>query len=234
MKIIDFEKYQNVQLIAKNVLGEIEEYINPESTEETIVRNCKELLLKYGINQTWYYNCPALVLLGSRSCLSVSGKDYIPAKEKAGTINLITIDLSPLDGEIWGDCSRSYILEEGKIKNINEIENEEFKEGIIIENKLHEYYLEFVKPEMTFSSIYYEMNRYINKFGYVNIDFMNNIGHSIEKNRNDRSYFEEKNINNVTSNMMFTFEPHIKKMDGKWGFKCENIYFFNESKLEIL
>jgi len=33
----------------------------------------------------------------------------------------------------------------------------------------------------------------------------------------------------------FTFEPHISKKNGKWGFKYENVYFFDiEGELQEL
>jgi Xaa-Pro aminopeptidase len=234
MKINNFNKYKKVQLIAKTVLDEIKDYINYESTEEEITENCKMLLLKYGIDQTWYYNCPALVLLGSRSCLSVSGREYVPANEKVGTENLITIDLSPIDGEIWGDCARSYVFENNKVVDNNEIKNTDLKEGLEIEKRLHEYFFNFVKPGMTFETIYQEMNKYINILGYKNIDFMGNTGHTVEINRNDRQYFEKVNTKIVPEDKLFTFEPHIKKIGGEWGFKHENIYYFEKRKVEVL
>ena len=74
VKNLDVCEYKKIQLIAKNVLDEIRNFIKPENTEKEIVEECKLLLKKNGICETWYYDCPALVLLGSRSCLSVSGK----------------------------------------------------------------------------------------------------------------------------------------------------------------
>lgn len=108
----NLEKYKKVQSIAKTVLIEIESYITEDKSEKEIASACKTLLEKHGINKTWYYDCPALVLLGSRSCTSISGREYIPSDEKVGKNNLITIDLSPLDNEIWGDCSRSFVVED--------------------------------------------------------------------------------------------------------------------------
>ena len=91
----------------------------------------------HGITKTWYYACPALVLLGSRSCLSISGKVYEPSDEKVGSENLVTIDLSPLSNKIWGDCSRSFVVESGKVKSEGEIKNQEFVEGLKVERELH-------------------------------------------------------------------------------------------------
>jgi Xaa-Pro aminopeptidase len=232
---MEIEKYKYVQSIAKKVLKDIEKDISEESTESTIANKCKELFKKHGINKTWYYDCPALVLLGSRSCVSISGKDYKPSsKEKVGLNNLLTIDLSPLKDDIWGDCARSYVMEDGVIKQIEEIKNKELKAGIEMEKKLHKHLTEIFNPGMTYEEIYKEMNEYITTAGYENIDFMKNIGHTIEINKDDRQYFMKGNKEIVKIGKLFTLEPHIKKVDGKWGYKCENIYYFNEEKLEEL
>ena len=224
-----FEEYKQVQSIAKKVLNAIPQYISSESTEFDIAEKCKDLLKEYDITKTWYYNCPALVLLGSRSCLSISGKDYIPSHEKVSSENLITIDLSPLLNNSWGDCSRSFVFEKGKFVEFDSIESADFKEGLQIENRLHTHFKNFVKIGMTYSQIYTEMNNQIKSLEYENLDFGGNVGHSIEINKDDRLYFEKNNIKNLTSDKLFTFEPHIKKTGSNWGFKLENIYYFDEN-----
>lgn len=226
----NLEKYKKVQSIAKTVLIEIESYITEDKSEKEIASACKTLLEKHGINKTWYYDCPALVLLGSRSCTSISGREYIPSDEKVGKNYLITIDLSPLDNEIWGDCSRSFIVEDGKIKNLESMRSKEFLDGIKTEEKLHKDFKNYVKTGMTFEDVYQFLNAKITEYGYINLDFMGNVGHTIETDRNDRLYFEKGNTNKLTDDMLFTFEPHISTSEKKWGFKCENIYFFGEDK----
>lgn len=154
VKNLDVCEYKNIQLIAKNVLDEIKNFIKPEISEKEIVEQCKFLLKKHGIEETWYYDCPALVLLGSRSCLSVSGKDYVPSEEMVGNENLITIDLSPLKDVVWGDCSRSFVVEDGIVKAVNDIKNFELLEGLKIERELHNHFIEFVKPDMSFEDVF--------------------------------------------------------------------------------
>ena len=55
------------------------------------------------------------MLLGSRSRSSVSGSSYTPAQEFVGLNNLVTIDLSPKCGTYWGDCARSFVVENGRV-----------------------------------------------------------------------------------------------------------------------
>ena len=154
VKNLDVYEYKKIQSIAKNVLDEIRNFIKPGISEKEIVEECKLLLKKHGIDETWYYDCPALVLLGSRSCLSVSGKNYVPSEEKVGKENLITIDLSPLKNGVWGDCSRSFVVEDGIVKSETDIKNFEFLEGLRIERELHNHFIEFVKPGMSFEDVF--------------------------------------------------------------------------------
>lgn len=223
----EFKKYQYIQKIAKEVLQEITLSITCDSTEETIVDDCISLLKSKGITKTWYHNTPALVLLGSRSCLSVSGKDYIPGNEKVGATNLITIDLSPLDDDIWGDCARSIIIEDGKC--ISELLPIEYKNGIEAEIKLHEILKSYVDINTTFEGLYFHINNFMEKKGIINLDFMGNLGHSIEKRIEERIYIEKENNKKLSSIEFFTFEPHIRLKNGKWGFKHENIYYFKKN-----
>lgn len=234
VKNLDVYEYKKIQSIAKNVLDEIKSFIKPEISEKEIVEECKLLLKKHGIDETWYYDCPALVLLGSRSCLSVSGKNYKPSFEKVGKEKLITIDLSPLKDGVWGDCSRSFVVEDGIVKDETDIKNFDFLEGLRIERELHNHFIEFVKPGMSFEDVFIELNEKIKSFGFENLDFNGNLGHTIEKDRNNRIYFENGNKQILTENMLFTFEPHIRMIGKKYGFKFENIYYFENGSVRVL
>ena len=66
--------------------------------------------------------------------------------------------------------------------------------------------------------------------GFVNLDFMGNLGHSIVKNKNDRVYTEKGNTQRISEVKYFTFEPHISIPGSKYGYKKENIYYFQNGK----
>lgn len=53
-----------VQTAAKRVLQRLIASITPDSTESSIARNAAQLLTEAGYPDTWYYDCPAFVLLG--------------------------------------------------------------------------------------------------------------------------------------------------------------------------
>lgn len=201
--------------------------ISAESSERTIAATASRLLFRYGVVRTWYYDCPALVLLGSRSCLSISGRDYQPSDELVGQTNLVTIDLSPMIGKSCGDCARSFVIERGRVMSIPSLP--EFQHGVTTLRELHESMLQFVTPETRFSELFHFTNDWIGAAGYENLDFLNNVGHSIASSLDDRLFVDETTKLPLGSVDCFTFEPHIRRGGGRWGFKHEDIYYFNQA-----
>src|SRR5687768_11981428 len=100
-----------IQASAKRVLAALGQSVRAIDTERSIAERAVAMLVGENLPQTWYHQCPALVLLGSRSTASVSGRTYQPATEQVGQVNLVTIDLSPCIGDVWGDCTRSFPIE---------------------------------------------------------------------------------------------------------------------------
>lgn len=198
--------------------------ISQHSTERTIVETAKRTLADFGLTETWYYACPAFVLLGSRSCLSLSGRDYVPAEEPVGTENLVTIDLSPCEGDLWGDYARSLCVENGRV--VEDPASPEFRDGLKFEAALHRRMADFVTPDTSFHQLHEFANDAISNAGYENLDFMGNVGHGIATRREDRLYAERGNDRSLSEVSCFTFEPHIRRKGGRWGFKHEDIYFF--------
>lgn len=70
------------------------------------------------------------------------------------------------------------------------------------------------------------MNSEFQKLYHANLIFLDNIGHSIETEKENRLYFEKGGKTKLNENMLFTFEPHIRKFDKKRSFKLNNIYYF--------
>lgn len=224
---MDITEYKRVQSIAKNVHDELMHLIAADSTEESIAKDAITLLNKHGIDDTWYHGVPAFVLLGSRSCLSISGRDYIPSTEKVGMTNLVTIDLSPSLNGVWGDCARSFVVENGCCTQ--NPQTNEFIDGKRIQAQLHERMMKYVTPETRLSELFEFGNQTIAEFSYENLDFLGNLGHSIETTSSARRYIDKESQETLGCLRLFTFEPHIRKPNGKWGFKHENIYYFDPS-----
>jgi len=221
-----------VQASAKAAMHAIAQTISARSTERTIADDARRILTGMGLPQTWYYGCHAFVLLGSRSCLSQSGREYRPADEPVGHHNLVTIDLSPCEGSIWGDYARSLCVEEGRVAA--DPVSPEFRDGLDVEAELHRRMVRFVTPQTTFHELHTFANEAISGFGYENLDFMGNVGHSIATRREDRLYIEQDNGRHLSEVSCFTFEPHIRRRGGRWGFKREDIYFFDNGECLLL
>ena len=219
--------YRAVQATAKQVLSRIGDAIHPDATEASVAAISAGWLAELGISETWYYKCPALVLAGSRSCLSISGRDYSPAHEPFGTANLITVDLSPCFGKIWGDCARSFAIEEGGF--VVQPSRPEFRRGFEAQHLLHAEMVQFVSNKTTFGDLFEFANDLIASLGFVNLDFRGNLGHSIATSLDDRCYIDANNRRKLNSVPYFTFEPHIREANGKWGFKHENIYYLDDN-----
>lgn len=81
----------------------------------------------------------------------------------------------------------------------------------------------------SFEALHCFANDMIRKNGFENLDFLGNLGHSIEKDKTARRYIDKGNRLPLSSVHSFTFEPHIRTQNGKWGFKHENIYYFDDA-----
>lgn len=224
------EEHRAVQAIAKEVLRNLSGAITARDTECTIADRATAMLEDRGITETWYHQCPALVLAGARSCLSISGRDYRPSDEPIGSNSLVTIDLSPMRNGVWGDCARSFYVEKGRSAEIPSFA--EFVVGRASLQFLHQDLMACARPDTKFSELYRFMNARIAQLDFENLDFLGNLGHSIETSREARRYIDKDTDQIVGSVGLFTFEPHIRKPSGPWGFKHENIYFFsNDARL---
>ena len=219
--------HRKVQLAAKAVLSELARQIGPDDTEQSIAIRAVEALHTHGISETWYHDCPALVLLGSRSCVSASGRDYRPALESVGSTNLVTIDLSPSYLGHWGDCARSFPVEQGRVTLTPG--EPVFVAGLSFLRRLHCSMRAFVAPETTFHELAMWTAEQLESADFVNLDFRGNVGHSIAGRAEERLYIEAGNHRALGEASFFTFEPHVRASGGAWGFKHEDIFYFNST-----
>ncbi len=227
-------QYVEVQSIAKKTIEFIKENIHPGMSLIELRNICESKMLELGADSFWYWDVGAFVFAGDETNLSVSGKEYITSERVISENDIITIDLSPQNGNTWGDYARTIIIENGSVVDIDNVNNEEWKKGLQMEEYLHEEMCKFVTPKTTFEELYYYINRIIEEKGYTNLDFMGNLGHSIVRQKNDRIYIEEGNKMSLGDVSYFTFEPHISVKDSKYGYKRENIYYFENGIIKEL
>ena len=224
--------YAMIQSIAKQTIEYIKKNIRPNENLLEIRKLCEEKMLELGADSFWYWDIGAFVFSGDETTVSVSGKQYLTSNRSIDNCDIITIDLSPQIGNIWGDYARTIIVENGiVVDEIEQIKNSEWRTGLEMEEELHAELLRIVTKETTFEELYYHMNDYIVKKGFVNLDFMGNLGHSIEKAKGDRVYIEKGSTKKLSDVRYFTFEPHIAFPNSKYGYKKENIYYFEKDIL---
>ena len=206
--------------------------IGPGMTLARLRKLCEAYMLSHGADSFWYWDVGAFVFAGDKTAISVSGREYKTDDHIIEPNDIITIDLSPQNNCIWGDYARTLILENGRIvKDPEQIQNDEWRNGLKMEAYLHEAMLSFVNENTTFEELFYYINDQIKTHGYVNLDFLGNLGHSIVNDKRQRIYIEKGNTQKLSAVEAFTFEPHISLPGSLYGFKKENIYGFNSGIL---
>ncbi len=209
--------------------------IAPGMTLVELRKLCEAYMLSNGADSFWYWDVGAFIFAGDKTAVSVSGREYKTDNHVIEQNDIITIDLSPQNNCIWGDYARTLIVENGGIvKDIEQIQNDEWRDGLKIEAYLHEAMFGFVDENTTFEELFYYINDQIKARGYVNLDFLGNLGHSIVKEKRQRIYIEKGNTEKLSTVEAFTFEPHISLPGSLYGFKKENIYRFNDGVLTEL
>lgn len=192
---------------------------------------CENKMLEFGADSFWYWDIGAFVFAGDETAISISGTEYQTSNRIIKENDIITIDLSPQNRDIWGDYARTIIIQNGNVVNIDDVENVEWKNGLLMEDILHKELLAFATPQTTFEELYYHMNHLIREKGFINFDFLGNLGHSIAKHKDDRIYIEKGNLARLDDVAYFTFEPHISIQGSKYGYKKENIYYLKNGRL---
>ncbi len=224
--------YSEVQAIAKNTIEYITTVIKPNMNLQEVRRLCEDKMFELGADSFWYWDIGAFVFSGDETTVSVSGRDYVASDKVIEKNDIITIDLSPQKNNIWGDYAHTVIIENGKVVNdVESIQNTEWRNGLLMEEALHNELKAFATPDTSFEELYYHINELIKSKGYINLDFLGNLGHSIVKDKNERIYIEKGNTKKLSEVKYFTFEPHICTEGSMYGFKKENIYYFKDSKL---
>ena len=227
-------QYTEIQNVAKKTMEFIKKNMRPGMTLLEIRTLCERKMMELGADSFWYWDVGAFVFAGDETTLSVSGKEYTTSRRGIAENDIITIDLSPQNGDTWGDYARTIIIENGKIVESDNVSNVEWKNGLLMEEYLHEEMCKFVTPKTTFVELYYYINNIIEQKCYINLDFMGNLGHSIVRQKNDRVYIEKGNQMSLGDVTFFTFEPHISVPKSKYGYKRENIYYFDNGVIKEL
>ena len=228
-------EYQQVQQIARYAMNRIRKEVCAGMSLAEVRDRCEKYMLEAGADSFWYYDVGAFVFCGDQTAFSASGRTYQTPDSVLRENDILTIDLSPQNGDTWGDYARTIILQNGKpVDKLDDIRIPEWRNGLEMEEKLHQELVRIAAPEMTFEELYEHMNHLIRISGFLNLDFSGNLGHSIVRRREDRIYIEKGNKHHLGEVLLFTFEPHISIEGSLYGYKKENIYFFENGILKEL
>ena len=226
------QKNYLAQQIARETLDELSGIICAGMSEAEIERLVCEKMIQKGSGPFWYHGVGALVLLGARSKLSLSARNYVPdPKNRLRERDIVTIDCSPtFEGE-WGDYARTFFLEEGRVVTEEDVSDVEFKKGLNAELELHRMLKEELSPDMTYEEAYLSLSERIRELGFINLDFHGNLGHSIETDEKKRICLELGNKKTFREyGKPFTLEPHICLEKEGFGYKRENIYYIDKDR----
>ena len=139
-----------VQQIAKQTISFLKTKIKASMSLQELRQLAESKMLALGADSFWYWNIGAFIFSDDETTLSISGKHYKTTDKVICDNYIITVDLSPQVGNIWGDYARTIIIEDGVFVNdINKIRNTEWKSGLLMEDKLHSELLSFATPETT-------------------------------------------------------------------------------------
>ena len=231
---VQAENIFKAQEIARDCLSHMSDFLRPGMNREEIHRECERYMREKGSERWWIHNDPALILFGELS--TYSGREDPSSLFAGKTVkedDLITIDVAPTIGDGWGDMARSFIMEDGRMIPWQYSRNREIIEGMELELKLHQLFIDSISQDLTFSMLHRIINDCITKEGWYNCDYHGNFGHTIENHPDKRvTIAEGVDIRIVAYDKPITFEPHICKVNGSSGIKYENMYFYHDGKME--
>ncbi len=222
------------QQIAKGCMKALEGYLVPGLSRGQIHSFCERWMTEHGSEGWWIHDDPALILYGPHTPFSAHD-DPAPLFEglTVALNDYITVDVAPTVRGGWGDITRGFVMEKGRLIPWQESEDEEIREGMLLEEELHRSLIGFVGPKTTFAELHRHTEEILSAHGYYNCDYHGNFGHTIENDRKDRVTIIPEETRSIAGyGRPITYEPHICRIGGTKGIKHEVMYVFAGGKLE--
>ena len=222
----DIKYHKNTQIAVKTVLDKLPKYIDGSASEKSIAFAVKNLLEMERQKFQWFHDIHISVSSGQDTKRSKTSKYSQPGDDKIGNSNLINVDLKSVEDTCVGDCSRSYVVENGSV--VIEPETIFMAEGMNTAHLIHERMKEFIADSTRFHDLFVFTDELLVALNFENLVINNNFGHSISHDGDARSYIEKSNLSNISDVDFFSYNIHICKKNSMWGFRYENIYFINK------
>ncbi len=226
----DVLPYREVQNAARRTLDEIARFIAPGVSEIDLLRKCDELQRAAGVDAYWYRDLPGLVLAGEHTCLAISREHYEPDSTPLQANDLVTIDLNPAMNSYCGDMARTYYIEGGQVRRAPH-HDPEFLAGAHAQVSLHALLRRVATPDLRFDVLHGIMSEAVERLGCELLDY---LGHGVQRDMSTLDFIAPNVTRTLGQAGLFTLEPQIRVIGGRYGFKHENIYFFAEQTVEEL
>ena len=231
----ELKKYKEVQSIAKKTINQLSNIIKSGMSEQEVSEKAKDIMINLGVTGFWYYGIPAMVLARENTKL-FSRDDYINKKNKILKENdILWIDLAPEIDGFWGDCTRTFVLYNGKV--VKRTDYEQFKNNKVIGKfvrlvldieTIQKNIISNIFPEMTFHDLWKLTLSKIKEAGYTSQD-ERNFGHTIVRVIKDRRFIE-KDDNTVLRDKLFALEFQIGIKGLDFGARIEDVFYFDKNK----
>lgn len=102
---------KEVQQIAKQTMEFIKSNIKVGMSLVELRKMAENKMLSLGASSFWYWNIGAFIFSGKETKLSISGKKYKTSQKRIESNDILTVDLSPQVGNVWGDYAETIIIE---------------------------------------------------------------------------------------------------------------------------
>lgn len=187
MSIVALAEIRKAQDIARGAMSALADYIEPGKTEIELKQFAESEMLRRGATSWWLHGSGALVLCGERSVHSGPGDTNAPTDYALGENDIVTADLVPCYKMGWGDLARTFFLQDGAVvTDLLALRDKELRAGAEMHARLHAMLIAFVDETTTFEQLYFKTWDMLREHGYVNLDYHDNFGHTIERSPDDR------------------------------------------------
>lgn len=162
------QKFEAMQAKTVKITRQVASELKPGKSEKEIADMYYDALAEAGFTEHWY---PVLVYVGASTSLPISRRYHLPSPEVIiQDSDIVMLDCTPLDGTVWSNWAETFTV--GKDAFYDSL----IKESQAIVEKVHNY---TVKEAKTIQDIYDYAMQLIDEGGFVSLDPMGDVGHSI-------------------------------------------------------
>lgn len=162
------KKFTTMQEKAVEATRYIASQLKSGQSEKEVADMYYEALAEIGLTEHWY---PVLVYAGGSTSLPISRRYHLPSPEVIiQEKDIVMLDCTPLDGTVWSNWAETFMVGEDTFYRSL------IKDSSELVEKVNNY---TVKEANTIQDIYDYAMELIQEGGFVSLDPMGDVGHSI-------------------------------------------------------